>query len=53
VIRLVNTSETGTAKVYGQIIEPDGDFDPWGEIARLNPRAVKNLDFRQDQRHAC
>jgi hypothetical protein len=43
VIRIINTSETGTATVYGQIIEKNGKFGPWGEIARLGPRAVINL----------
>jgi hypothetical protein len=43
VIRLINTSETGTARVYGQIIEQDGQFGPWGQIATLAPRAVVNM----------
>jgi hypothetical protein len=47
VIRLINTSETGTATVYGQIIEPDGKFGPWGQITTLAPRAVVNLTSEQ------
>jgi len=47
VIRLINTSETGTAKVFAQIIEPGGEFGPWGQIASIPPRGVQNLSAAQ------
>ena len=43
VIRLINPSETNTAKVYGQLIHADGTYGNWGAIATLAPRAVSNL----------
>jgi len=47
VVRLINPSETGTARVFGQIIEQDGKFGPYGQIATLAPRAVVNLTSAQ------
>jgi hypothetical protein len=42
-IRFINNSESRTAKVYGQIIQTDGKYGPWGLITELAPRAVKNI----------
>lgn len=43
VIRLINTSETNTATVYGQLIHADGSYGGWGKLTTLAPRAVRNM----------
>lgn len=43
VIRLINNNESRTVDVYGQLIQPDGLYGPWGKIATLAPRAVSNM----------
>lgn len=43
VIRLINNNEARTVDVYGQLIQVDGKYGPWGKIATLDPRAVKNM----------
>jgi hypothetical protein len=48
VIRIINTSEKGTARVRGQIIEPSGKFGPSGVLVEeLGPRAVINLSAQE------
>jgi hypothetical protein len=42
-IRLINNNEVNTLTVYGQLIQADGSYGPWGELAVLPPRAVANL----------
>lgn len=43
VIRLINNNEARTVDVFGQLIQVDGKYGPWGKIATLEPRAVKNM----------
>lgn len=43
VIRLINNNESRTVDVYGQLIQTDGLYGPWGLIATLAPRAVVNM----------
>lgn len=43
VIRLINTSETRSATVYGQYIHADGKYGKWGQLTVLAPRAVLNM----------
>lgn len=41
VIRVINNSETRSVDVYGQIIQANGSYGPWGKlISQLKPRAV-------------
>ncbi|QDQ27250.1 hypothetical protein FNU76_13250 [Chitinimonas arctica] len=43
IVRLINTSETRTATVFGQYIHADGMYGKWGKVATLAPRAVLNM----------
>lgn len=43
VIRLINNSETRSADVWGQIIQADGKYGPWGKLADLAPLQVLNM----------
>ena len=47
VIRLINNNESRTVDVFGQLIQVDGLYGPWGKIATLAPRAVSNMTAAQ------
>lgn len=48
VIRIINPSETNTAKVYGQLIHADGTYGGWGVLqTTLAPRAAVNMTSAQ------
>lgn len=47
VIRLINNSEVRTIDVWGQIIQVDGKYGPYGKVATLAPREAKNLTSAQ------
>lgn len=47
VVRLINTSDTKTADVWGQIIHQDGKFGGYGQIATLAPRQILNMTNAQ------
>lgn len=48
VIRLINNNESRTIDVWGQLINPNGTYGPWGLlVSNLAPRAVLNLTSTQ------
>lgn len=42
-IRLINPDESRTVDVYGQLIQKDGKYGPYGKLATLAPREAKNM----------
>ena len=42
-IRLINPDEIRTVDVYGQLIQKDGKYGPYGKLATLAPREAKNM----------